>query len=218
MQTLTIEGKVRANIGKNASNASRNNHTIPCVLYGGGVNVNFETTEKAVRHLIYTPNFYKVSLNIDGATHEAFMREIQFHPVSDKVLHIDFLKLNPSKKIIIEVPVKLIGQAEGVKAGAKMVQKIRKIKVKAFPQDLVDAIELDVTPLEVGKSIRIGEINVPNVEILGTKSMPVASCLIPRVLKVEETKPEAAAAATPAAGAATPEATAEKKDDKKDKK
>lgn len=218
MQTLTIEGKVRTVFGKNAAKNHRNKESIPCVLYGGGTTINFEAGEKELHNLIFTPNFYKVNVTIDGATHEALMQEIQFHPVTDKVLHVDFLKLDPAKKIKADVPVKLSGQAAGVRAGAKLVQKLKKLSIKALPKDLVDAITLDVTPLEVGKSIRIGDVSVQNVEILGTKSMPIVSCLVPRVMKVEEEKPAVAAAGAAPATADAAKTDDKAKDDKKDKK
>lgn len=218
MQTVTIEGKVRAAFGKNAAKNQRKQESIPCVLYGAGASINFESSEKDLRNIIFTPNFYKVNVTIDGAEHEAIMQDVQFHPVTDKVLHVDFLKLDPKKKVRANVPVKLSGQAAGVRAGAKLVQKLKKLSIKALPKDLVDAITLDVTPLEVGKSIRIGDVSVQNVEILGTKSMPIVSCLVPRVMKVEEEKPaEAAAGAAPAA-ADTAKTDDKAKDDKKDKK
>jgi large subunit ribosomal protein L25 len=199
-------------------------------LYGAGTNINFEAGEKELHSLIFTPNFYKVNVTIDGTAHEALMQEIQFHPVTDKVLHVDFLKLDPKKKVRADIPVRVKGQAIGVRAGAKLIQKLKKISIKALPQDLVDTITLDVTDLDVGKSIRISDVSINNVEIIGTKSTPIVSCLIPRVIKVEEEKPAdataaAAAGATPGAADSTAAKTDEKekdkeksKDDKKDKK
>ncbi|MFN0274729.1 MAG: 50S ribosomal protein L25 [Chitinophagales bacterium] len=225
MQTLTIEGKVRSAFGKNAAKSNRKKASIPCVLSGGGTTINFETSEKELRHLIFTPNFYKVNVTIDGNSHEALMQEVQFHPVTDQVLHVDFLKLDPKKKVRADVPVRLTGQAAGVRAGAKLIQKIKKLTIKALPEHLVDNISLDVTPLEVGKSIRIGEVAIEHVEILGTKSTPIVSCLIPRVIKLEEEKPADATAAVAAGATPAADATAAKtdekekgKDDKKDKK
>lgn len=213
MQTVNIEGTKRTGLGRNASRTARKNQTIPCVLYGAGDNISFETTEKALHQLVYNPNFYKINVQIDGAAYETLLREVQLHPVTDKILHADFLKLDPEKKVTVEVPLVSKGISAGVKAGAKLVQKVRKIKVRAYPKDLVDKVEVDVTELEVGKSIRMGDISVANIEILGSKSIPVIACLVPRVMKVEEAKPAAAAATT-----AAPDASAEKKDDKKDKK
>jgi large subunit ribosomal protein L25 len=217
MQTVTIEGKIREVFGKNASKTLRRNENIPCVLNGGGTSINFIASEKDLINLVYTPNFYKVHVVLGDQTHEALMQEIQFHPVTDKVLHIDFLKLDPKKKVTTEVPVKCTGQSAGVRAGAKLVQKLRKLTIKAYPKDLLDVINIDVTELEVGKSIRIEDIKLPNIEILGAGSMPIVSCLVPRVMKVEEEKPAATtAAAAPTADAAKTDEKA--KEEKKDKK
>lgn len=212
MQTFNLNGKHREHVGRISSRDTRKGEMIPCVLYGNGENINFEVAASALKALVYTPNVYKVILNIDGTEHESLMREIQFHPVSDAILHIDFLKLNPKKKVSCEVPLKLVGQSVGVKAGGKLVQRIRKVTIKALPKDLVDHVAIDVTDLDVSKTVRIGDIKIDNVEVVGTKSIPVATILSPRALKALAEAAAAADAAaktaTPAATTATPEASA----------
>lgn len=211
MQTLNIEGKVRSSIGKVASKMGRKNNLIPCNLYGSGDNINFESTEKELHSLIYTPNFYKVNLTIDGVNHEALMREIQFHPVTDKVMHVDFLRLDAKKEVTVKIPLKLIGQSSGVKAGGKLSQKIRQIQIKALPKNLVDHVDVDITELEIGKSIRLGDIKIDNVEVIGSKSIPVVNCLVPRAAKVEEAKTTTTAAAPAASDAKTDDKSKDKK-------
>lgn len=204
MQTFQLEGKRRDHIGRNASKSARDGNMVPCVLYGDGENVHFEVANSALHHLVFTPNVYKVLVSVDGSTHETLMREIQFHPLSEKILHVDFLKLNPKKKVTTVVPIVLTGQAEGVKAGGKLIQRLRKITVRAFPQHLVDKVTVDVTDLETSKSFRIADIKIENVEILGSGSIPIATIISARALKAQA---EAAAAAEAAAKTAATAAT-----------
>lgn len=217
MQTFKLEGKRREQIGKVASRNSRTNDMIPCILYGDGENIHFEVTNPAVKNLVYTPNVYKVIISIDGTEYESLMREIQFHTVTDAIQHIDFLKLNPKKKVTCVVPIKLTGQSIGVKGGGKLVQRVRKATVRAFPKDLVDKVEIDVTDLDVSKTVRMGDIKIANVEVLGSKSIPVATVISPRALKALAEAAAAADAAAktaaPAAAAAAPEAAKEEKKD-----
>ncbi len=204
MQTFNLEGKRRAQVGKVAARTARTNDMVPCNLYGDGENITFEVTKPSLKNLMYTPNVYKVILNIDGTSYEALMREIQFHTVTDEIQHIDFLQLNDKKKVTCVVPIKLVGQSIGVKGGGKLVQRVRKATVKAFPKDLVDKVEIDVTDLDVSKTIRLGDIKIKNVEVLGSKSIPVATVISPRALKALA---DAAAAADAAAKTAAPAAT-----------
>jgi large subunit ribosomal protein L25 len=205
MQTFNLTGNRRDHVGRNSSRDIRKQNMIPCVLYGNGENINFEVAEPAVKNLVYTPHVYKVIVTIDGVDHETLMREIQFHPVTDSIMHIDFLQLNPNKKVTCQVPVRLEGQSIGVKEGGKLIQRLRKLTIRALPNHLVDKVVIDVTDLDVSKTIRIGDIQIDQVEVLGSKSMPVATVLSPRALKAMA---DAAAAAEAAAKAAvTPAAT-----------
>lgn len=214
MQTFKLNGKHREHVGRISSRDTRKGEMIPCVLYGNGENINFEVAASALKTLVYTPNVYKVLVNIDGTDHESLMREIQFHPVTDAILHIDFLKLNPKAKVTCEVPIKLTGQSIGVKEGGKLVQRIRKVTIKALPKDLVDHVAIDVTNLDISKTVRIGDIKINNVDVLGTKSIPVATVLSPRALKALAEANAAADAAAKTAAApvvaavATPDAAA----------
>lgn len=199
MQTFQLEGKVRDHVGRRSAMDARAESMVPCVLYGDGENIHFEVANSAIKNLVYTPNVYKVHVTVNGATHECLMREIQFHKVTDEILHIDFLKLNPAKKVTCVVPVKLEGQSIGVKNGGKLVQRLKKLSIKALPKDLVDKATLDITDREINKTARIGDINIANVEVLGSKSIPIATIASPRALKTAATDDKGAAAAAPAA-------------------
>lgn len=212
MQTFVLEGTLRESLGRRASKDARASAMVPCILYGDGENINFEVTKIALKNLVYTPNVYKVLIKVDGKEVESLMREIQFHKVTDEILHIDFLKLNPSKKINHVVPVALTGQSIGVKGGGKLVQRIRKVTIKAFPKDLVDKITVDITDLDVNKTIRVGDIKVANVEVLGSKSIPIVTVVSPRALKAAA-EAAAAADAKAAPAAAAPVAAKEEKKD-----
>lgn len=223
MQTFQLDGKRREHVGRISSKDARSNSMIPCALYGNGENINFEVAASAVKNLVYSPNVYKVIVKIDGVEHESLMHEIQFHPVTDKILHIDFLILSANKKVTYSVPVKTEGQSVGVKEGGKLVQRLRKLTVRALPKDLIDKVSVDVTDLDINKTIRIGDIQIKNVEILGSKSVPVITILSPRALKAmadaaAAEDAAAKAAATPVAAATTvvPEAgkEAEKEENK----
>lgn len=211
MQTFVLEGTLRDTLGRRASKDARTSAMVPCVLYGDGENINFEVTKIALKNLVYTPNVYKVMIKVDGKEVESLMREIQFHKVTDEILHIDFLKLNHSKKVTHVVPIVLEGQSIGVKGGGKLVQRIRKATIKAFPKDLVDKVTIDITDLDVNKTIRLGDLKVDKVEVLGSKSIPVVTVVSPRALKAAADA--AAAADAKAAPAAAPVAAKEEKKD-----
>jgi large subunit ribosomal protein L25 len=195
MQTFQLEGKVRDHVGRRSAMDARAEAMVHCVLYGDGENIHFEVAKSALKNLVYSPNVYKVQVTVNGGSHECLMREIQFHKVTDEILHIDFLKLNASKKVTCVVPVKLEGQSVGVKNGGKLVQRLKKVSIKAFPKDLVDKVTIDITDLDINKTARIGDINIANVEVLGSKSIPIATIASPRALKTAATDDKAAPAA-----------------------
>ena len=153
MKTLEIKATKRADFGKKAAKAFRREGQIPCIMYGGGEEVAFTVDTKAVKPLIYTPNSYIVELDIDGKIEKAVMREVQFHPVREQILHIDFYRVQEGKPVAIAIPVRLTGNAEGVKVGGKLALSARKLTVKAMVDQLPDEIVVDVTPLKVGQTI-----------------------------------------------------------------
>ncbi|MEA4983567.1 MAG: 50S ribosomal protein L25/general stress protein Ctc [Paludibacter sp.] len=183
MKTFELKGTVRTELGKKATKANRAGDNVPCVLYGIGDNVHFTATASDLRKLIYSPEVYIVSLDIDGKKCTAIMKALQFHPVSDKVLHIDFLEVTKEKPVIMEIPVKLEGLAEGVKAGGKLALQMRKLKVKGVYADFPEAITLDVTNLGLGKTIQVGAVSVDKLEILNAKNAVVAQVKLTRAAR-----------------------------------
>lgn len=158
MQSITINGSQRESVGKKATKALRNAGKVPCVLYGGDKPVHFSAEEKAFKSLVYTPNVYTASIELDGKTYAAVLQDIQFHPVTDKILHIDFYQLFEDKPVTMEIPVKLVGSSKGVMIGGALRHNMRKVKVKALPANLPDFIEADITELEIGNKLYITEL------------------------------------------------------------
>lgn len=184
MQTFTIDGTPRTEVGKKASKADRVAGRIPCVLYGGSnETVHFTTTIPNVRKLVYSPNFYKVVININGKTTEALLKDITFHPTTEEILHIDFHELIPGNLVNAEIPVNIVGSSEGVKVGGKLLVKVRKLKVKSTPEALKDVIDVDITPLKLGQSIKVKDLPDQGFQIVNAKSIPIASIEIPRALR-----------------------------------
>ncbi len=183
MKTYELKGTVRSELGKKATKADRAGDNVPCVLYGSGENTHFTATVSDLRKLIYTPEVYIVDLNVEGKKCKAIMKDLQFHPVSDKVLHIDFLELSENKPVTIEIPVKLQGLAEGVKAGGKLSLEMRKLKVKGLYTDFPENIIVDVTSLGLGKTIQVGTVKMDKLEILNAKIAVVAQVKLTRAAR-----------------------------------
>lgn len=183
MQIFELKGELRTDLGKKATNALRAEGKVPCVLYGGGENIHFAVLEKDLQKLLYTPIVYIVKLTITGKEYEAVMREIQFHPVSDRVLHIDFYQISEEKPVVMEVPVKLHGFAEGVQAGGKLSLVVRKLKVRALPANLPGEIDIDVTNLGLGKSIKVKDLSFEAFEIVNAKDVVIAQVKLTRAAR-----------------------------------
>lgn len=186
MQVFELKGEVRKDLGKKATKAVRKEGKVPCVLYGGEANIHFAVFEKDLKKLLYTPNVYIVNLELDGKACRAVMREIQFHPVTDRVLHIDFYQISEEKPVAMEIPVRLTGHAVGVQAGGKLALIVRKLKVKALPKDMPDEVVVDVTSLGVGKSIKVQDIQLEGVELLNAKSVVVAQVKLTRAARAAQ--------------------------------
>ncbi len=169
MKTFELKGSLRSNedLGRKATKAIRANEMIPCVLYGGkDENVNFQVSVADVRKLIYTPEIFLVELTIDGKKYKAILKDLQFHPVKDNVLHIDFLKVFEDKDIVIEVPLKVEGLAEGVRMGGKLSQEMRKLRVKGNYKDIPEFLTVNVEKLGLGKSIQVGALSYDKLTLL----------------------------------------------------
>ncbi|MBN1462753.1 MAG: 50S ribosomal protein L25/general stress protein Ctc [Paludibacteraceae bacterium] len=185
MKTFQLEGSLRDIVGKKPTKAIRVNESIPCVLYGGKENIHFEVKNSNVRKLIYTPEIFLVELTIGGNTYKAIMKDLQFHPVTDKVLHIDFLEVNEKKPITMLVPIKLQGLAQGVKSGGKLIQEMRLLKVKAPYDKIPENVSVDVTEVGLGKSIQVGKLSYPGLEVLSPVKNIVATVKLTRASKGE---------------------------------
>ncbi len=191
MKVIEIKVKTRKETGKKATKELRKSKYIPCVIYGGEKNEHFYAELSDFRALVYTPNSYIVNLDIEGTKKQAIMQDIQFHPVSDDILHIDFLEVNEENKITIGIPVKLEGFPVGVQSGGVLNLLKRRLKIKALMKNLPDILNIDVTELELGKSIKIAELDFENIDLLDPKDSVVCSVKLTRVAKgMEEAKEE----------------------------
>jgi large subunit ribosomal protein L25 len=193
METIAIQGNVRQELGKKATKALRREAHVPCELYGGNENIHFSASKRDLKDIIYTPNLYKAGIQIDGKTYEAIVKAIQFHPVTDEILHIDFQELVAGTVIRTEVPVRPVGVAAGVKVGGKLLVNVRKLKVKTTPENLKDKIEIDVSKLRLGQSFKVRDIKDTGMEIINAKSIPIAAVEIPRSLRGADAKADAMA-------------------------
>lgn len=188
MKSIEVKGTARA-IAEHSSEQSRalkalrKNNCVPCVLYGAGDNVHFTVTNDEVRNLIYTPHIYVVDLDIDGKKVKAILKDVQFHPVKDTILHIDFFQIDELKPIIMEVPVQLEGLAEGVKAGGKLTLQMRKLKVKALYNVIPEKLTVKVAHLGLGKTVKVGELSYEGLTLLNAKEAVVCAVQLTRAAR-----------------------------------
>lgn len=188
MKSFALEGKTREIAQrscdqKRSLKAMRRNEELPAVLYGGDQVIHFVLEKDAVRNLIYTPEVFLVDLTIDGKTRKAIVKDMQFQPVTDEVLHMDFYEIFPDKPMMIAVPVKLVGYAEGVKAGGKLTLRMRKLKVKALYNDLPEQLVINVDKLGLGKSMQVGELGFEGLELMDAKNAVVCSVQLTRAAR-----------------------------------
>ena len=187
MKEISVKGTVRTALGKKASREIRKANAVPCNLYGETKNENgqpvalsFTATNDELLHLIYSPDIFVVNLNIDGKECKAVLKELQFHPVKDNVLHVDFYEITETKPIVMEVPIKLNGLAEGVKAGGRLAASVRKLKVKALYTNIPERLNIDVTHLGLGKTIKVGELSFEGLELITSKEVVVCQVKMTR--------------------------------------
>ncbi len=183
MKTFEVIGTPRTETGKKFAKKLRNEKQAPAVLYGGKENVLFSVVERDLKDLIFTPHVYIIDLSIGKSKHKAIVKEMQFHPVSDKLLHIDFLEVFDDKKITMPIPVSLVGTAEGSRQGGKLTLVTRKLRVHGYPKDLPDTIEIDVTSLGLGKSKLVNEVSFEKFDIIEPKSTVIASVKLTRAAR-----------------------------------
>jgi len=180
MKTFELNGSLRESTGKKAAKAYRKDALIPCVLYGGEATVHFNVAKDSVRKLIYTPEVLIVDLTVDGTNSKAIVKDLQFHPVSDEILHIDFLQIFENKPVTVQLPVALEGLAEGVRAGGKLSQELRKLKVKGLYPNFPEKLVINVENLGLGKVIQVGDLQFDHLEILNAKDNVVAAVKLTR--------------------------------------
>jgi len=212
MKTVEIIGYRRANLGKSDAQQIREEGSVPCVLYGGKDQVHFYAPVILFRDLVYTNEAHFVHLNIEGEESQAILQEIQFHPVSEIILHADFLRISEDRKIKMDIPTRLVGKAPGVDKGGTLVRKRATLKVGAFPKDMPDHIDVDCSHLDFHKAVKVGDMKMANLDFLDPHQASIAVVEVPRAAKMaaEDAAAAAAAAATavpvegaaPAAGAA----------------
>ncbi len=190
MRTVEIIGYKRANLGKAHSKRLRAESQVPCVLYGGKEQIHFSVPMILFREIVYTPEAAFIKLNIEGDEYSAILQDIQFHPVNELILHADFLTLSDDKPIKMDIPVKFSGTAPGIIQGGLLVVKLRTIKIKALPINMPEDITLDVSGLDLGKSIKVASIEAKDFEILNNSRITIASVEVPRALKEEEEEEE----------------------------
>ena len=199
MKALTISGSLRENVGKKDAKMQRREAKVPCVLYGGKEQLHFAATERDFKKLIFTPEIFIVNLQINGKAYNAILQDIQYHPVTDSILHIDFMQIFDDKPVIISVPVNFTGVAPGVLKGGKLIRKIRKLKIKALPLNLPDDIVVDISELNIAGTIKVGDLVRENIQFLDPLSAVVVTIISSRGVAGED---EAGTEAKPAEGAA----------------
>ncbi len=186
MKTITIEGQLRTECGKKATRQLRSQQLVPAVIYGGKSEVSFSAPASAFKSIVYTAEFMVAEVSVGGATYRCILKDLQFDKVSDALIHVDFLELVEDKKVIASLPLKYVGTAVGVKAGGKLVTKMKSVKVKTLPKYLKEFIDVDISALELNENIRVQDIVAENMEIMNSPRIPIASVTMTRQLKQEE--------------------------------
>lgn len=206
MKKVSLSGSPRANVGSKDASALRKAGKIPCVVYGTGEQIHFSANEIDLKKIIWNPEVFNVELNVDGKTFSTIVKDVQFHPVTDRLLHVDFLAVVPGKPFKIKLPVRVTGTAEGVKKGGKLIQNFRKVSVWGTIDKMPDSIEVKIDHLDIGDMIRVKELALDGIKLLEAPEAVLAAVKVTRnVAAEEETKAATPAAATPAT-AAKPEA------------
>lgn len=203
MKTVQLSGSPRANVGKVDAKALRDKGHVPCVIYGAGDQIHFSADERAFKNIIFTPETNIVEVEVAGKKYRTILQEAQYHKINDKLIHADFLQVTEDKPVSVQIPVKTTGQSEGVKAGGKLVVKLRKLKVRGLISKIPEFIELNIEKLAIGKSIAAGDIQVDGLTLLHPKNISVVSVQTTRnVVVVEEAKTATTAAAAKTAAPA----------------
>ena len=190
MKTVQLSGSPRANVGKKDAKAVRNAGGVPCVLYGSGEQIHFSIRDVDLEKIIFSPNVFQIELDIDGNKKKAIIQEVQIHPVTDRLIHVDFLELVDDKPVKVNIPVQLSGRSKGVLNGGRLQQVFRHLKVEGLPKDLPDAIKIDITELRIGMSKRVSDLEMPGVKILNASNAVVVSVKMARGAADDELEEE----------------------------
>ncbi|MEO6851835.1 MAG: 50S ribosomal protein L25/general stress protein Ctc [Mucilaginibacter sp.] len=188
MKSIAISGSPRENVGKRDAKELRYQDMVPAVLYGGKTQTHFAVSASDLKPVVYTPVVHFIDLEVAGVKSQAIIKDIQFHPLTEKILHVDFLLLDEKKPIAIEIPIRLTGTSPGVKMGGKLVQKLRKLRIKALPKDHLDNIEVSIEGLEVGKSVRVADLKLDKLTITNAIEDTILSITTSRALRQAETE------------------------------
>jgi large subunit ribosomal protein L25 len=203
MKTIVINGSFRKELGKKSSKELRKALNVPCVIYGGKENIHFYTHENNFKNLVYTPDAHLVNLKVEGKEYNVVLKEIQFHPVSDRIIHVDFTEVAVDKPVIIGIPIKVTGDSVGVKAGGKLRIRRRNLLVKGYVNEIPEFLPIDITELKIHQSVKVGDLSFDKIELLDPKRSMVVAVATSRVVQKtpEELEAETAAAAAAAAPA-----------------
>jgi large subunit ribosomal protein L25 len=204
MKTIEINGSFRKELGKRSSKELRKTNNVPCVMYGGKENVHFYTHENNFKNLIYTADAHLVNLKLEGKEYSAVLKEIQFHPVSDKIIHVDFTEVAPNKPVTISIPIRVSGDSVGVKAGGKLRIRRRSLLVKGIANEIPEFLPIDITEIKIHQSIKVGDLSYDKIELLDPKRSMVLGVATSRVVQKTPEELEAEAVAAAAAEAAAP--------------
>ena len=208
MKVVSMSGSLRENVGKKDARKVRNNGEVPCVIYGGKEQVHFSTDSKSFLKIVFTPEVCFVKIDVNGKEYNTILQDIQYHPVTDIVYHADFMEFSEDKPIVMNVPVKISGVAPGILKGGKLVQKFRKLKIKALPADMPENIDISINGLEIGMVVKVVDITSDKYTVLDNKNNMIIGVTVTRA--VEEVAATAAAPGAPAAAAAAPKAEVKK--------
>jgi len=212
MKSVSMSGSPRVSVGKKDAKKLRTEGKVPCVLYGGAEQLSFSVEEKAFKPLVYTPEVHTVALDVNGKSYTAILQDIQMHPVTDKIIHADFVEVVSGKPVTLSLPVKTTGTAPGVKAGGKLLKKLRRVSVKGTIDKMPEAITIEIGNMNIGDAVHVGDMKIDGLTFLDPANATIVTCLVTR--NVEEEPSKTAAPAAGAAAAAAP-AAAPAKDEKK---
>lgn len=188
MKVVKIEGQSRSEHGKKIARQLRSEGLVPCVIYGGTETVSFSAPIMTLRPLVYTAEFQVAEINVNGKTHRCILKDLQFDVITDEMSHVDFLELVEDRKVVADLPLKFVGQPEGVKAGGRLVVKAKTLKVRTYPKYLVENIEVNIDNLQLNGNVRVEDVKADNMEVMNSPRIPIASVVMTRALRQAESE------------------------------